>query len=189
LLLFLNREINQVIWKIFSKSYLSTILTLTFSLLTTTVSATTITYEYDTLDRPVIVTDGVTDDKKYTYDDAGNRTDVTVGTGTSVDPFSSVVMQCFVDTSRDDQYTSNSCTSAANPSTTTAVFKVANLQLSASEYSLSWQTTGCSSSSATSTCSKSIRHYQSIKVTAVLTHIQTGNTKSLSATAHYEGLF
>tara|TARA_R110001583_G_scaffold77654_1_gene211268 strand:+ start:756 stop:1211 length:456 start_codon:yes stop_codon:yes gene_type:complete len=55
--------------------------TLMFLLLITTVNASTITYEYDTLGRLVIVSDGVTDDKNYTYDDAGNRKKMTVGNG------------------------------------------------------------------------------------------------------------
>lgn len=187
MLLFLNKEINQVAWLKLSKTILSTMLVPTFSLLTATASAATITYEYDTLGRLVIVSDGVTDDKNYTYDDAGNRKEVTVGSGSSVDPFSSVVMQCYVDTTAYDTYSSNHCFSFGSSSTTTAVFKLANLPLTTSEYSLNWQTTSCSSTSAASTCSKSIRQYQNITMTAVLTHIQTGSTKSLSATAHYEG--
>lgn len=65
---------------------LMTVTFLLFSLTITTVNASTITYKYDTLGRLVKVSDGVTDDKNYTYDDAGNRTKLTVGDGKANKP-------------------------------------------------------------------------------------------------------
>lgn len=56
-------------------------ITLLFLLLITTANASTITYKYDTLGRLVKVSDGITSDKNYTYDDAGNRTKIVVGNG------------------------------------------------------------------------------------------------------------
>jgi len=149
--------------------------------------ATTITYKYDALGRLTLVSDGIVEDRIYNYDDAGNRTSVVVESEPALDPFEGVNMQCFVDTPAYDNYTPNFCMNFSSATRTTAIFKVANLPLSSSEYSLSWQTSSCSGTTATSTCSKSIRSLQQITITAVLMHSNSGKTKTLSATAIYEG--
>lgn len=96
-------------------------------------------------------------------------------------------MSCYVDTPAYDQYSANFCFAVGQSRTTTASFKLTNT--SGTIHKVLWSGTGTSSCSQSSTtCNVSIRHYQSVKVTADVLYTN-GTWETSSATANYEGYF
>lgn len=97
-------------------------------------------------------------------------------------------MQCYVDTPAWDYYTNNSCFATGSATTTSANFKLTDLDGEVNK--VFWSGDGASACSSSSTqCSVPIRNRgRSIRLTADILYTN-GTYQTASATAVYEGYF
>jgi hypothetical protein len=95
-------------------------------------------------------------------------------------------LTCLVDTYAFDQYTTGSCVSfwapnaADNP--TIAAFEVIGLPAPLSEYSFVWSVGSCGSYIS---CTRGIALNQTVSESVTVTHVPTGQSKTVSATAEF----